>query len=430
MSDSTQWYRRSMAVTPAGVHSPVRAFRAVGGSPRVIRRAAGAYLIDEDGERLIDLIGSWGAMIVGHAHPAVTEAIERVVRDGTSFGTCHRHEIQLSEEIVSRVASVERVRLVNSGTEAVMAAVRLARGFTNRSMIVKFAGAYHGHTDALLARAGSGLATADLPSSAGVPAAATGATITLPYNDLAALETLLVAHGDEIAAVLVEPIAGNMGVVPPTSEFLPGVRSLTQRCGALLIFDEVMTGFRVASGGAQALFGVDPDLTTFGKIVGGGLPAGAFGGRREIMQQLAPDGPVYQAGTMSGNPVATAAGLATLKLLDDSAYATLERRGALFEHGLRQRLVTADMTATIHRVGSMLSVFPGTAEVRDFADAMQVDTQCFGQLFHALLDRGVHLPPSAFESWFLSLAHDESVIGELLSAFDAAIASLAAAQPV
>ncbi|MCZ6817476.1 MAG: glutamate-1-semialdehyde 2,1-aminomutase [Planctomycetota bacterium] len=401
---------RAMRVIPCGVNSPVRTFGAVGGRPPFIRSASGCRLTDVDGNEYIDYIGSWGAAIVGHAHPAVTEAVAAALRDGTSFGTPSPLEVGLAEEIVDRVPSVEQVRMVNSGTEAVMSAIRLARAATGRDKIVKFAGCYHGHADAVLVKAGSGVATLGLPDSPGVPAASVESTLVARFNDIDSVESIFDAHAMEIAAVIVEPVAGNMGVVPPASGFLKQLRDLTSRCGALLIFDEVMTGFRVARGGAQTLYGVTPDLTTFGKVIGGGLPVGAYGGASNLMQQIAPAGPVYQAGTLSGNPLAMAAGLATLQQLTDDAYQRLERQSADLADGLSTALNDAGVQAVVQRVGSMLTVFFGAEAVGEFDGAAAADHDRFARFFHALLSRGIHLPPSGYESWFVSLAHDANVI--------------------
>jgi len=411
---------RARAVMPGGVSSPVRAFGAVGGEPRFIRSASGAHLVDVEGRRLIDLIGSWGALIAGHAHPQVVEAIVQAAAASPSFGTCCAAEADLAEEVIRRVRSIERVRFTNSGTEAVMTAIRLARGATGRSLVVKFDGGYHGHSDALLVRVGSGPATLRLPDSAGVPEAAVASTLSLAYNDLAGVEALFEEQGSSIAAVLLEPIAGNMGLVPPAPGFLEGLRRVTAAHGALLIFDEVMTGFRVGPGGAQGLFGIEPDLTTLGKILGGGLPVGAVGGRAGILDLLAPVGPVYQAGTMSGNPLTMAAGLATLRLLDETAYARLEASGARLQAGLDSLL--RGRNACTQRRGSMLSLFFGVPHVRNFSDAQRADHLAYAHFFERLLASGVHLPPSGYESWFLSLAHDDASIDAILAAAGEALA--------
>ncbi len=407
---SEQWFSRARQLMPGGVNSPVRAFRSVGGTPRFIRRAAGCRMTDVDGRTYIDYVGSWGPMILGHAAPAVLAEIEEALRRGTSFGAPSPLEVELAEEIRSRVPSVERIRMVNSGTEAAMSALRVARAGTGRDKVVKFTGCYHGHADAMLVKAGSGVAALGLPDSPGVPAGATETTLTVPFNDLSAVGEVFALAGPQIAAVIVEPVAGNMGVVPPDDGFLQGLRRITIDHGALLIFDEVMTGFRVARGGAQARYDVRPDLTTFGKVIGGGLPVGAYGGRADLMDQVAPAGPVYQAGTLSGNPLTMAAGLATLRRLDDEAYARLEVTSVRLEAGLRRVLAEAGVRATVQRVGSMLTVFFGTTGVRNFADASRANHGQFAAFFHGMLRQGVHLPPSGFEAWFVSLAHDFDAI--------------------
>lgn len=410
MTQSQRLFERATRVIPGGVNSPVRSFNAVGGKPLFIRSARGCRLTDVDGREYIDYIGSWGPAILGHAHPAVMEAVAAAMRDGLSFGTPSRREVELAEEIVRRVPSVEQVRMVNSGTEAVMSALRLARAAIGRNKFVKFAGCYHGHADALLVKAGSGVATLGLPDSPGVPTAAVESTLVARYNDVGSVEALFDAHGPQIAAVIVEPIAGNMGVVPPADGFLQRLRELTRQSGALLIFDEVMTGFRVGPGGAQVLYGVTPDLTTFGKVIGGGLPIGAYGGPSDLMQQIAPAGPVYQAGTLAGNPLAMAAGLATLQQLTDDAYQRLERQSAALADGLSMAFNNAGVEACVQRVGSMLTVFFGDGAVGDFQGATAADHDRFAEFFHALLNRGVHLPPSGYEAWFVSLAHDADAV--------------------
>ncbi len=416
MSRSAQEFRRAERVLVGGVNSPVRAFKSVGGTPRVMGRAAGSLLVDVDGVQYIDYIGSWGAAIVGHAHPAVVEAVTRAARDGLSFGVNSPLEVALAEEIIARVPSVERVRMVNSGTEAVMSAVRLARAATGRRRIVKFEGCYHGHSDGLLAKAGSGLATLAIPDSAGVTAGAAADTLIARYNDLSSVESLVTRHRADIAAILVEPIAGNMGLVRPFDGFLQALRSYADDIGAVLIFDEVMTGFRVARGGAQALVGVRPDLTAFGKIIGGGLPVGAYGGRREIMALLAPEGRVYQAGTFSGNPATMAAGLATLALLDDEAYARLDAVSARLARGIEDALRAVRRIGCVQRVGSMLTLFLDVARFDGTHPLPPVAERAFASFFHAMLENGVHLPPSAHESWFVSLAHDDATIDATISA--------------
>ncbi|HET7397265.1 MAG TPA: glutamate-1-semialdehyde 2,1-aminomutase [Intrasporangium sp.] len=422
---------RAVRVSPGGVNSPVRAFHGVGGTPRFMASAAGPWLTDVDGNRYVDLIGSWGPMILGHAHPAVVAAVQEAATRGFSFGTPSENEVRLAEEIVARVEPVEQVRLVNSGTEATMSAMRLARGFTGRSAVVKFAGCYHGHVDALLASAGSGVATFALPDSAGVPASSAAETIVLPYNDLAAVEAAFAARGDEIAAVITEAAPGNMGVVPPEPGFTEGLRRITRAAGALLISDEVMTGFRCSRAGFYGLEGPyaagPADLFTFGKVMGGGFPAAAFGGRADVMSLLAPIGPVYQAGTLSGNPVATAAGLATLQACTDEVYARLGVVARAVADGVAQALTRASVPHTVQWAGSMFSVFFRDDAVRDYDDAKAQDTAAFRRFFHSMLDQGVHLPPSAFEAWFVSAAHDDAAVDHVLAALPAA--ARAAASP-
>ena len=413
---SAQLFEQAGQLMPGGVNSPVRAFGHVGGTPRFIHRAEGCRLFDVDDRTYLDYIGSWGPMIVGHAHPHVVEAVGQALRAGTSFGTPSPLEVELAQEIVSRVPSIEKVRMVNSGTEAVMSALRLARAATGRRKFVKFAGCYHGHADALLVQAGSGVATLGLPDSPGVTPGATADTMVAAFNDVGSVQRCFDEAGEDIAAVIVEPIAGNMGVVPPQPGFLEALREITKDRGALLIFDEVMTGFRVACGGAQELYGACPDLTTLGKVIGGGLPVGAYGGPSELMDQIAPLGPVYQAGTLSGNPLAMAAGLATLELLDEQAYSSLENRAARLETGLRDALSQSGVSGCVQRVGSMLTLFFGRGSVRNFAEAGQTDHERFKNFFQAMLAAGVHLPPSGYEAWFVSLAHGEDEIAQTLAA--------------
>ena len=414
---------RARRVMPGGVSSPVRAYRAVGGEPPFIVSAEGCRVIDADGREYVDLVSSWGALIAGHAHPHVIAAIAAQARRGTSYGAPSPLEVELAEEIASSVASVELVRFVSSGTEAVMSALRLARAANGRDAILKFAGAYHGHADALLSRAGSGLATLGLPDSAGVPAAVARDTITVAYGDLEGAERI--ASETPLAAIIVEPVAGNMGCVVPDRAFLVGLRAVADRTGALLVFDEVITGFRIARGGAQGLFAVRPDLTCFGKIIGGGLPVGAYAGSRDLMSLIAPLGPVYQAGTLSGNPLAMAAGLATLDLLDDAAYATLEERGARLEGGLVGAASGAEIPVRVQRAGSLLTLFFTDRAVRDEDDARTSDRGRFAGFHAAMLRRGVMLPPSQFECWFLSLAHDDGAIETIVDAAAASLEELA-----
>jgi len=419
VSANRELLERSRRVMPGGVSSPVRAYRAVGGEPPFIVSGEGCRVTDADGRVFVDLVSSWGALIAGHAHPAVVAAIHAQARRGTSYGAPTPLEVDLAGRIVESVASVEMVRFVSSGTEAVMSALRLARAATRRDGILKFAGAYHGHADALLARAGSGLATLGLPDSAGVPAAVARDTITVAYGDLDAVADA--AARTALAAIIVEPIAGNMGCVVPDPAFLAGLRTIADRTGALLVFDEVITGFRLGRSGAQGLIGVRPDLSCFGKIIGGGLPVGAYAGSRELMSLVAPLGPVYQAGTLSGNPLAMAAGLATLDLLDAAAYATLERRGAWLESELVASARAAGIPARVQRAGSLLTLFFTDRAVRTEEDAQTSDRDRFARFHAAMLRRGVMLPPSQFECWFLSLAHDDTAIETIA---DAARASL------
>jgi glutamate-1-semialdehyde 2,1-aminomutase len=415
---------RATRVIPGGVNSPVRAFRAVGGTPRFIASASGPWLTDVDGRRYVDLLCSWGPMILGHAHPDVLAAVTEAAGRGFSFGTPSENEVLLAEEIVRRVEPLEQVRLVSSGTEATMSAVRLARGFTGRSVIVKFAGCYHGHVDALLAAAGSGVATLALPDSAGVPREMTMDTVVVPYNDVDALEAVFAARGSEIAAVITEAAAGNMGVVPPAPGFTEALRRITRDHGALLISDEVMTGFRCSPAGWFGLEGPyaegSPDLFTFGKVMGGGFPAAAFGGSAEIMSRLAPLGPVYQAGTLSGNPVATAAGLATLTGCTDDLYPRLEATARTIADAASVALSAEGVPHTVQWAGSMFSVFFRSAPVANYDEARDQDTAAYGRFFHSMLEQGVHLPPSAFESWFVSGSHDDEAVGQVVAALPAA----------
>jgi len=409
-----------------GVNSPVRAFRGVGGEPLFIRRARGAYVETEDGRRLIDYVGSWGPMILGHADPAVISAVTRRAADGLSFGAPTVIETELARAIVALMPSIELLRMVSSGTEATMSAIRLARGFTGRERIVKFEGCYHGHSDGLLVKAGSGALTLGIPDSAGVPAAVAAATMTLPFNDTAALERCFSQAGREIACVIVEPVAGNMGCVPPAAGFLAALRDLCTRHGAVLVFDEVMTGFRVARGGAQELYGVVPDLTTLGKIVGGGMPVGAFGGRREIMEKLAPLGPVYQAGTLSGNPVAMAAGLATLEAIAQPGFhARLGAATSRLVEGIAAEARAARLPLAANHVCGMFSFFFNAGPVTNYREVMTSDAARFRKFFHAMLAEGVYLAPSAYEAGFVSAAHGEAEIGATVEAAARVFASIA-----
>lgn len=410
-------FRQGEQVLVGGVNSPVRAFRAVGGEPLVIDRAEGARIWDADGNEYLDFVGSWGAMILGHAHPAVTAAIADQAHRGTSYGMTCDLEIRLAQAISRAMAALEMVRFVSSGTEATMSAIRLARAFTKRDFILKFEGCYHGHADSFLAHAGSGLATLGIAASPGVPQAIAGLTLNAPYNNIAAVEQVFAKHAGKIAAVIVEPVAANMGVVPPTRGFLAGLRELTKRDGALLILDEVITGFRLALGGAQSLYDIRPDLTTIGKIIGGGLPVAAYGGWREIMQNVAPLGPVYQAGTLAGNPLAMRAGLATLEqLAAPGFYAALERKSERLVKGMREALTTSGLPGQINAAGSLATLFFTGDAVNDYADARKSDTKRYAAFFNAMLDRGIFLAPSQFEALFVSAAHSEADIDRTISA--------------
>ena len=411
---SAALFERARGLFPGGVNSPVRAWGAVGGAPRFVVRAEGARVWDADGREYVDFVSSWGAIMLGHAHPAVVDAVREAAARGTSFGAPCEAEIRLAERIRDAVPTLERLRFTSSGTEALMSAVRLARAFTGRAKILKFSGCYHGHSDALLTASGSGVATLGLPGSAGVPPSATRDTLVAPFNDVESVTALFDELGGEIAAVVVEPVAANMGVVIPEPGFLEALRALTRGHGALLVFDEVITGFRVAPGGAQARFGIEPDLTCLGKIIGGGLPAAAFGGRAEIMAQVAPEGPMYQAGTLSGNPLAMAAGEAALAALSDPAlYDALEARTIRLAGGLAD---AGGAAVSVPRVGALLTVFFATEAPRDYAQARASDTAAYARFFHAMLARGVMLPPSAFEAWFPTLAHGEAEIDLALAA--------------
>jgi glutamate-1-semialdehyde 2,1-aminomutase len=422
---SAKLFARAVELMPGGVNSPVRAFRGVGGTPRFIASAKGATMTDVDGRTYIDYVGSWGPMILGHADDEVIDALRDALSRGTSYGAPTELECEVAEEIIDAVPSIEMVRMVNSGTEATMSALRLARGATGRNKIVKFEGCYHGHGDSLLVKAGSGVATLGLPDSPGVTASVAQNTITAPYNDAPALEQIFAEHGADIAAVIIEPVVGNMGCVVPRDNFLQRVREITQKHGALLIFDEVMTGFRLARGGAQELYNVAPDLTTLGKIIGGGLPVGAYGGRRDLMELIAPAGPVYQAGTLSGNPLAMTAGLTTLRRLrDKTVYEKLERAGARLTAGLTDAAREAGIETTTNRVGSMFTSFFTNEPITDWTSAARADRDLYGKFFHAMLDEGVYLAPSQFEAAFISLAHTDDVLDRTVEAAQKAFANL------
>jgi len=426
MSESKRLLDAASRVIPGGVNSPVRAFRAVGGAPPFIARGEGARLWDVDGRSYVDFVGSWGPLVLGHAAPAVVEAVIEAARRGTSYGAPTAIEVEMAEAVTAAYPSMEMVRLVSSGTEAGMSAIRVARGFTGRDVIVKFDGCYHGHADSLLVKAGSGGATFGIPDSKGVPAALAALTLTVAFNDLQAVRDLFRAKGDTIAAVIVEPVAGNMGVVPPAPGFLEGLREVTRAHGALLIFDEVITGFRIAYGGAQEKYGVQADLTCLGKIIGGGLPVGAYGGRRQIMSEVSPLGGVYQAGTLSGNPLAVAGGLAAIRALADRrAYARLETLGARLEQGLRAGADKAGVPLTINRVGSMLTAFFCATRVTDYASARKADTARYARFFSAMLERGMYLAPSQFEAAFVSLAHSDADLDAAAGAAAEALATVA-----
>ena len=427
MSQSAELFRAACRHIPGGVNSPVRAFKSVGGEPIFIDRASGSYLFDVDGKRYVDYVGSWGPMIAGHAHPKVTEAVRKAAEKGLSFGAPCSAEVRMAERVCQLAPSVEMLRMVNSGTEACMSAIRLARAYTGRDKILKFEGCYHGHADSFLVKAGSGALTLGTPSSPGVPAACADLTLTAPFNQLAAVTELMADCGAEVACIIVEPVAGNMNCIPPKAGFLQGLRQLCDRYGCLLIFDEVMTGFRVALGGAQTLYDIRPDLSTFGKVIGAGMPVGAFGGKAEIMQQIAPSGPVYQAGTLSGNPVAMAAGLANLELISEPGF--FERLSQTTQRlctGLRQAAKDAGLPLSTNQVGGMFGVFFTEADpVTGFAQVMACNSNHFKQFFHAMLQRGVYLAPSAFEAGFVSSAHSDADIDFTVQAAADSFAELA-----
>ena len=416
---SQQIFARAKKNIPGGVNSPVRAWKSVGGAPLIIARGHGGYIFDADGNRYIDLVGSWGPLVCGHAHPKILQALKLRAAKGTTFGAPTEAEVELAELVSQLMPSIEKLRLVNSGTEATMSALRLARAYTQRTKIVKFDGCYHGHSDGLLVRAGSGVATLGLPDSAGVPAGFAKETLVAKFNDISSVERLFAQHREVIAAVIVEPICGNMGVIPPAPGFLNSLRKLTKNNGALLIFDEIITGFRVALGGAQSLYRIRPDLTCLGKILGGGLPLAAFGGKQRIMNLLAPEGPVYQAGTLSGNPLAVSAGLATLKLLTrHPTYGALEALGKKLADGFTEVTKKYGIKAALNRAGSMLTLFFGVEEVRNVEDVWKCDRDQFARYFHGMLRRGVYLPPAQFEAAFVSLAHSNTEIAKVIAAFE------------
>ncbi|NNB85099.1 glutamate-1-semialdehyde 2,1-aminomutase [Corallococcus exiguus] len=416
-AQSQALFARAQARIPGGVNSPVRAFRGVGGDPVFFKEGSGAWLTDVDGNRYVDLVGSWGPLILGHAYPPIVEAIVEAARRGTTFGAPVAAEVEFAELLCATVPSVEKVRLVSSGTEATVAAVRVARGFTGRDSILKFEGCFHGAGDPFLVKAGSGVETLGLPDSPGVPSALASLTLTAPFNDLEAVERIFNEKGKDIACAIIEPVVGNMGVLVPRPGFLEGLQKLCQKHGVLFVLDEVMTGFRLARGGAQELYGLKPDLSTFAKVVGGGMPLGAYGGRRDIMSKVAPEGPVYQSGTLSGNPVAVAAGLACVKALAaPGTYARLEQLGLLLEEGFRAEAKAAGVPVTVNRVGSMITVFFTSEPVFDYASAKKADTAKFGRFFHAMLQEGVYLPPSQFEAAFISLAIGEPEVAHVLAA--------------
>ncbi|OCL26153.1 glutamate-1-semialdehyde-2,1-aminomutase [Orenia metallireducens] len=411
MSKSKELFSEAKKYIPGGVNSPARAFKAVENDPLFIEQGKGAFIYDVDGKKYIDYVGSWGPMILGHNHPAVVEALQQQLMKGSSFGAPTKLETILAEMVVEGVSSVDKVRMVNSGTEATMSALRLARGYTGRTKIIKMEGCYHGHGDSLLVEAGSGITTLGIAGSAGVPAKMAEETIVVPYNDISALEEVFKEYSQDVAAVILEPVTGNMGVVAPKNGYLESLREITKKYGTLLIFDEVMTGFRLAYGGAQELYQVEPDLTTFGKIIGGGLPVGAYGGKREIMNYIAPEGPVYQAGTLSGNPLAMTAGISTLKLLkEEGVYNTLEEKGKLLEAGIQENIRKVDIPVVFSRIGSMFTLFFNGSDVTDYQSAKGSNTKAFSIYFNKMLEEGIYLPPSQFEANFISLTHSKDEI--------------------
>jgi len=415
-------FGKALKYLPGGVNSPVRAFKAVGENPIIVEKGEGAYIYDVEGNRYVDFLMSWGPLILGHGHPSVVERVSEAVKKGLSFGITNPYEIDLAEEVVESVPSVEKVRFVNSGTEAVMSAVRLARGYTGRKYIVKFEGCYHGHYDSVLVSAGSGVATFGIPGTPGIPEEIANLTFVLPYNDSEAVKELFSNKGEDIACVIVEPVAGNMGVVLPEEGFLKTLREETEKAGSLLIFDEVITGFRLAPGGAQELFGIEPDLTTLGKVIGGGMPVGAYGGRLNLMSKIAPEGEIYQAGTLSGNPVAMAAGLATVRTLKKlNPYRELERKTNQFVKQISELLTNKGINHTYNQIGSMFTIFFTDGVVKNYSDAKNSDLNMFARFFKALLRNGVLIPPSQFEAWFLSVAHSEEILEEALEKIEKAI---------
>ena len=425
MGTNRELFQKALNLLPGGVNSPVRAFKSVKTSPIVVKRGEGPYIEDVEGNRYVDFLMSWGPLILGHAHPEVVEEVNRAVKNDLSFGLTNPYEIELAQEVIDSFGSVEKVRFVNSGTEAVMSAIRLARGVTGRKYIVKFEGCYHGHYDSVLVNAGSGVATLSIPGTPGIPEEVAKLTYVLPYNDSGAVKELFAKEGERIAAVIVEPVAGNMGVVPPNREFLQTLREETAKYGSLLIFDEVITGFRLALGGAQELFNIEADLTTLGKVVGGGMPVGAYGGKREFMEQIAPEGNTYQAGTLSGNPISMASGLATLRVLKRTKpYGELEQKTSSFVREISNLLTQKGIVHTYNQIGSMFTIFFTEGPVRNYQDAAKSDTEMFAKFFKALLRNGILIPPSQFEAWFLSTAHSEGVINEALERIEKAIKEL------